>query len=216
MENNNLNDILGIESSRSQNNNEEKFNSSAGVLVVISYLIAIAGIIVPIISFIKIMGNDFTSSHPELLIAPLYIGLLLIAIGGLGVILSALMFNTTKAEEASEWKEQTLNVIGVILIIVAIVGFFMVIAKTNKTFFSTIDSAGIIGGLIFLILNVQIGLLCIVSASAHKKYKKNSNVVSETISIPSKFVYCQHCGNKIDLSENPEFCDKCGKKIEIP
>jgi len=177
-------------------------------LMVFSYLFFAFGILLPLV-FMFETGFEFISEYPDSIIFPLYLGLLLIALGGISYFLFLTL--SQNIEDAEGWQENALIFLGWILIIIAVLGFVFIISKTGNTF-SFIERYGFIGGAIFLLLNVQIGLLCLGTVLVYKKLKQDlpeSNTSDNT----ERFIFCQNCGNKIDLTENAEYCDECGQKI---
>ncbi len=207
MEQNNINDILGIESSQSQNNNEKKAtiteqkdNDGNGK----SYLSLIGGFIA-LISFFgpwagcsdfskaTVSGMDIAESNNEFY---------LILLSSIVIIVSFLYFKSKRELLKSKIYILSGSIISLVIIL------YKIISIQSKPMASDIVPKW---GLITTIIGF---ILSIIGVAFLKNYNELKPDVANNNNLP-QFVYCQYCGNKIDLSEDPEFCNKCGKKIEI-
>ena len=199
-----------------KNNFSKDYNEIINVLNIFTYLFFAAGIILPIV-FVFQIGLNAIDYFPSLLIPPLYLGFILIVLSGLSYIFSAILSNPS---EKTQWIENTMKIFGYITIVLGIIGFILIISKTNNSHSyynrsSQISNASFIIAIAFLLINSQIGLLCLASSAIYNKYLINNMVSSASDSSnSSKVIFCQYCGEKIDLYDGLEYCPNCKKKLQ--
>ncbi len=187
-----------------QNFYNRKFDTLVTVLYIIAAIFLLAGIFIP-----GAMISDFgqiISRNPEVLIFPLYIGLLLIAFAGLSYAIAVVL---KQPSDETVWIENTMTTIGTILIIIGVIAF--IIANSNDAPISELRKLGVAGGVLLLLFHLKIGLLCIGAASLHNKYnagKVSSNITTEDSS--KKVVYCTSCGKQVEIEPGDKMCYHCG------
>ncbi len=219
MEKKDINDILGIDNSESQNKNTPETKSSAtnaNVILssgnnegLISFLygfgiiLVLGGIIVPIYLISKIPSIVLERS-PEVLIFPIYLGLIML-------IFSALCYSKSvvlkKPSIDTKWIENALNSLSAIIIIIGFILFFIAISETSGSL-RELRNLGFGGGVVLLIFHVTIGLLCAGMAAIHKKY--GLHAVSQKTTTTA--IFCSSCGTKV-ADNHGQFCEECGNKL---
>jgi len=203
----NIDNILEIKSSPTNNTKPKENNVLVSVLQLFAVIFLGAGIILPII-IISGMNERLIDQNPAVLILPLYLGVLLITFAGLSYLITEILLRPSLK---TLWLENIVTALGVIVIIIGVIGFFMIISETNGSFYE-LQVIGVKGGIFILLINIQIGLLCLGTASIHNKY----SVIGDNLKTPqsdSGIVFCPNCGNKIKLESGMEYCDKCGFKL---
>lgn len=184
-------------------------NGLSNALVNFAYVFATAGIVIPI-SIISELGIKLINAAPELLIPPLYSGLLLIVLGGVDYIFSAVL---SKNHKEIQWVVNGVSNFGYLLFIIGTIGFFMLVSKTNNSF-AFIEKGGFVMAILFLLFNVQVGLLCLGSVAFYNNYFSNGKInLFENEMKDSKYIFCQQCGEKIDVTDGLEYCPNCNSKL---
>lgn len=146
------------------------------------------------------------SRKPEVLVVPLYIGLLILSFAGLSYIIAVIL---KKPTSETLWLEKAMNTSGTVLIIFGVLGFF--IAASRDSSISELRQFGVAGGVLLLLFHLKVGLLCIGAASLHNKY--NTGGIANSTEESSKVVYCTSCGKQVKFEAGDEMCYHCGEPL---
>jgi hypothetical protein len=187
-------------------NDSKKYSPLITVMQIFAIFFLIAGVVLPII-VISNMGEQLIDRKPEMVIFPIYFGILLFTFSGISYLISVIL---STPSQKTLWIENIVSAMGIILIIIGIIGFGVAVSETNGSL-RELQNYGIIGGLFILLFHADLGLICLGTASLHNKYR-NDIIVLKTSESETTIIYCPNCGKKnsgIDI----EFCEDCGEKL---
>lgn len=203
----NIDDILGVKSSPTNNIKPKENNILVPILQLFASIFLGAGFILPII-IISGIDERLINQAPAVLTLPIYIGILLVTLAGLSFLIAEILLPSS---QKILWLEGAVTTLGVIVMIIGVIGFLVILSNTNRSFYA-LQSIGLKGAIFVLLFNIQIGLLCLGTASIHNKYCVIGANLRKAQS-DSEFIFCPNCGNKIKLESGMEYCDKCGSKL---
>jgi vacuolar-type H+-ATPase subunit I/STV1 len=189
----------------------KKYDTTSIFLNIIAAAMLFAAVLIPIFLISKI-PDVLLKNNPVVLIVPIYFGLVLLNFSFICYMINEVLF---RPSNANLWLESTLNVLGAIIIIVGLIGFFVVVSDTNSII-KELRNLGVIGGVVLLIAHGLLGMLSIGIASIHEKYNADSPELKKAIDSllreNNESLFCSACGH-VQKDKSSEFCEECGNKL---
>ncbi len=183
--------------------------SNEGLIVflyIFCTILVLAGVGLPAY-LISQIPSMMIEHNPQVLIAPIYIGLILLIFSTLCGMMAEIL---KRPSSENIWVENTLNTFSAIIIIIGAVLFFISLSETSGPI-GGFRNLGIIGGVVLLVFHVVIGLLCAGLAAIHKKYN-GLHALYAPLKPASDAKFCSHCGTK-KPDVHGEYCEECGNQI---
>jgi hypothetical protein len=184
----------------------KKYDAVVVSMNVLSVIFLIAGIFAPIFLLDEI-GTSAIERKPEVLIFPIYLGFILLVFSALSYGISSIL---VKPAKKSQWLENALMSCGVVLLFIGAFVFLLMISKTENSF-GPATAFGIKGGIVLLLVHLQLGLMCMGVSSIHNKYRAPAEVKPGDGT--SGALFCTNCGKKYSSDSVGSFCQECGNKL---
>ncbi len=167
-------------------------------------LLSAIGLPIYLISQIPTM---ILENSPEVIIGPIYLGLILLIFSTLTGMMAEIL---KRPSSENIWAENTLNTFSAIMIIIGGILFFVSISEASGPI-RELRNVSIIGGLALLVFHLAISLLCAGLAAIHKKYN-GLHALYAPLKPASNPNFCGNCGAKTPDAPG-DYCEECGNEI---